>query len=361
MELVGAAGHSDQISLRGGGDATYDIWTMRGGADIFAATSAEVPAAAGRARKGDRILHRAGSLKFRGEWRHALLRACAAAVLIVLPTIASRGDLVGSAADNTAVLVPADARKQPMRFIWYQNGPGARGVIAAVGTVTGDTPAAFEELAGSHDLRGATVVLDSGGGSVLDTLTLGRRFRALQLATTVGTAAERGDGHARRVAISPDAACESMCAFLLLAGSPRDVPPGARVRVHQIWMGDRAADAQAASYSAQDMAIVQRDVGRLAQYTFEMGGSGTLLALALSVPPWQPLHELSAQELIAAHLVTGSGAVAAAPNTAAPKPLQDRLAVSRTGEPGPAPSAGLGKAADAATGGMVRMPPATQP
>lgn len=40
------------------------------------------------------------------------------------------------------------------------------------------------------------------------------------------------------------------------------VPEVAHVRVHQIWMGDRADDAKAASYTAQDLMIVERDIGR---------------------------------------------------------------------------------------------------
>ncbi len=83
----------------------------------------------------------------------------------------------------------------------------------------------------------------------------------------------------------PEAYCESMCVFLLLSGSTRYVPEQAKVRVHQIWMGDRADNARAASYSAQDMTVVERDIGRLAKYTFEMGATGDLLALALSVRP----------------------------------------------------------------------------
>jgi hypothetical protein len=50
--------------------------------------------------------------------------------------------------------------------------------------------------------------------------------------------------------------------------------------------------------------IVERDIGRLAKYTFDMGGAGDLLSLALSVPPWEDLHELSAAELRLTNLVT---------------------------------------------------------
>ena len=73
--------------------------------------------------------------------------------------------------------------------------------------------------------------------------------------------------------LSPNADCESMCAFVLLGGVRRSVPADARVMVHQIWLGDRREDPTAASYSAEDLVLVQRDIGRLAQYTAEMGAS----------------------------------------------------------------------------------------
>jgi len=107
-----------------------------------------------------------------------------------------------------------------------------------------------------------------------------------------------------RSSVAPEAYCESMCVFLLLSGKKRYVPEAAHVRVHQIWMGDRADDARAASYSAQDLMIVERDIGRLAKYTFDMGGAGDLLSLALNVPPWEDLHELDTAELKLTNLVT---------------------------------------------------------
>ena len=126
-----------------------------------------------------------------------------------------------------------------------------------------------------------------------------------------------------------------MCVFLLLSGKTRYVPEAAHVRVHQIWMGDRADDAKAASYSAQDLMIVERDIGRLAKYTFDMGGAGDLLSLALNVPPWEDLHELSREELRLTNLVTTDAVAEVLPqmdtaNAAvaevAAKPMQDRFA-----------------------------------
>jgi hypothetical protein len=69
------------------------------------------------------------------------------------------------------------------------------------------------------------------------------------------------------------------------------------VRVHQIWLGDRRDDATAASYSAEDLVLVQRDIGKLAQYTIEMGGSVDLLETSLRIPPWEPMKSLTRDEL----------------------------------------------------------------
>ncbi|APG11035.1 hypothetical protein M2175_003758 [Bradyrhizobium elkanii] len=197
-----------------------------------------------------------------------------------------------------------EERKLPMKFNWVACDPNCRGWVSAVGIITADTPRDFEEFSRGRQLGGSTVVLDSSGGSVNDAITLGRRFRNLGLSTTVGISVQNRGGQSARPAVAPEAYCESMCVFLLLAGKKRYVPEAAHVRVHQIWMGDRADDARAASYSAQDLMIVERDIGRLAKYTFDMGGAGDLLSLALSVPPWEDLHELDAGELKLTNLVT---------------------------------------------------------
>ena len=110
-----------------------------------------------------------------------------------------------------------------------------------------------------------------------------------------------------------------MCVFLLLSGKTRYVPEAAHVRVHQIWMGDRADDAKAASYTAQDLMIVERDIGRLAKYTFDMGGAGDLLSLSLNVPPWEDLHELSRDELRLTNLVTTDAVAEVLPQTGSPR------------------------------------------
>ncbi|PPQ21173.1 hypothetical protein CV770_02570 [Bradyrhizobium sp. AC87j1] len=260
--------------------------------------------------------------------------------------------------------VALEERKLPMKFNWIACEPNCRGWVSAVGIITADTPKEFEEFSRGRQLGGATVVLDSSGGSVNDAITLGRRFRNLGLLTTVGISL-RG-GQSARPAVAPEAYCESMCVFLLLAGKKRYVPEAAHVRVHQIWMGDRADDAKAASYSAQDLMIVERDIGRLAKYTFDMGGAGDLLSLALSVPPWEDLHELDAGELKLTNLVTTDLVADVLPHVDISAPAMAELAPktqARFGaEPEQSQAAKSTKTAEALvpTGGVAAPAPATQ-
>jgi hypothetical protein len=200
--------------------------------------------------------------------------------------------------------VALEARKLPMKFSWVACQPNCGGWVSAVGVVTADTPGDFDEFARGRQLRGTTIVLDSSGGSVNDAIALGRRWRNLGVQTTVGISVQAGTVQSPVANVAPEAYCESMCVFLLLSGRTRYVPKSAHVRVHQIWLGDRANNAKAATYSADDLMLVECDIGRLAKYTFEMGGSGELLSLSLNVPPWEDLHELSREELRLTNLVT---------------------------------------------------------
>ncbi|HET7680819.1 MAG TPA: hypothetical protein VFK79_11890 [Xanthobacteraceae bacterium] len=220
-----------------------------------------------------------------------------------------------------------------MQFELLQEGPATvcgakcRTFISAVGAITKDTPGDFATFTRNRDVDGATLVLDSSGGSVLGTLALGRSVRRLGINTTVGRLTKLpGGAGAVRASLSPRADCESMCAYLLLAGKQRYVPSEAQVLVHEIWLGDRREDAAAASYSAEDLVIVQRDIGRLAQYTIEMGGSIDLLETSLRIPPWEPMRRLQQSEIRSMGLDTS----ASLPNASA-----EPISVSMSAEPMP--------------------------
>jgi hypothetical protein len=197
-----------------------------------------------------------------------------------------------------------DSKTSSMRFEWRGEQPAdrcgktCRSWISAVGPVTDRTSDDFEAFAGKKDVHRATLVLDSEGGSVVDTLKLGRTLRRLDITTTVGTTmvGSAADG-STTTALSPAAACESMCAFVLLGGTRRYVPPEARVLVHQIWLSKKRERPESASYTADEIVLIERDIGSLARYTIEMGGGIELLEAALRVPPWQPLYRLSSDEI----------------------------------------------------------------
>ena len=231
----------------------------------------------------------------------------------------------------TSATSAGDVRTLPMQFELVQEGPAGacadkcRTFISAVGAIAKDTPADFASFARGRDVNGATMVLDSSGGSVLGTMALGRSIRRLGVNTTVGKLSKLSGADVARVSLSPRADCESMCAYLLLAGKQRFVPAEAQVMVHEIWLGDRREDAAAASYSAEDLVIVQRDIGRLAQYTIEMGGSIDLLETSLRIPPWEPMRRLLPGELRSMGLDTTASLqtipVASIASTAASQPM----------------------------------------
>jgi hypothetical protein len=220
------------------------------------------------------------------------------------------GCLAAFAAERPAA--KADVKPAPMRFEWRMEGPAAdcgancRVWISAIGAITEATVRDFEQFATTSDIRGATLVLDSEGGSVLSALALGRAIRRFEMTTTVGKTAAlpAADDGKPRATLSPRANCESMCAFILLGGTRRYVPPEAQVLVHQIWLGAKSKRALESSYSAEELDLVQRDIGKLARYTIEMGGGIELLETALRTPPWQPMHVLSAEEVRRLRLAT---------------------------------------------------------
>jgi hypothetical protein len=235
-----------------------------------------------------------------------------------------------------------DASSAPMHFEWRREGPpdtcgsSCRVWISAIGYITADTPREFEAVAADPRARGAVLVLDSDGGSVLGTLALGRMIRSLDMVTTIGkTTVLPSAGRERAASLSPNGSCESMCAFLLLAGSQRYVPPEARVLVHQIWLGKKRKQALESSYSAEELNVVQRDIGRLAHYTVEMGGGVDLLETALRIPPWEPLYRLSADELHRMRLSTVDAPFDRAPRAA--QPMSPTSSLATVGRPGAVP------------------------
>lgn len=192
-----------------------------------------------------------------------------------------------------------------MRFEWLREGPAekcgkqCREWISASGAIVDTTVTDFEVFAQTRDVRGATIVLDSPGGNVVQGLALGREFRRLGVITSVGKAVKlaNSNGADQTAALSPNATCNSMCVFLLLGGVQRHVPDEARILVHQIWPSSKRNDANAATYSATNVVAIQRVNGEIGRYIVDMGADIELFEISSRIPPWEEMRQMSREEL----------------------------------------------------------------
>jgi hypothetical protein len=220
------------------------------------------------------------------------------------------GALLSCAASAWAQ-TPATPPPNPpaMRFEWVREGPAetcadhCRTWISAHGYINPNTPRIFIEFMQGRDVHGATVVLESEGGSLEGSIGLGRLFRRFAMTTTVGHTTKLADG-SDRASLSPATFCASACAFALIGGIRRNVPAQARVVVHQIWPFLKREDAVGANYNAQDLVVVQRDLGVLARYVVDMGVEIEFFEIAERIPPWENPRPLSSDDVRRLHVST---------------------------------------------------------
>ena len=99
---------------------------------------------------------------------------------------------------------PSPLEPLSMRFEWVQEGPAEPAATTAAhgsppaGPITADTAPGLSSFSARRAIcSGATMVLDSGGGSVLASLELGRQVRELGMKTTVGRVRQRSRSAAR--------------------------------------------------------------------------------------------------------------------------------------------------------------------
>jgi hypothetical protein len=229
-----------------------------------------------------------------------------AAVIVAALVLVAFIDSYSPAAAQALNPDPPSAAPTPMRFEWVREGPAeqcgdhCREWISATGAIVDSTVKDFEAFARHRDVRGAVIVLDSPGGNVVQGLALGREFRRLQLTTSVGRTVKLvagAGGGEQRATLSPRATCNSMCVFLLLGGVKRHIPDGARIFVHQIWPSSKRNDANAATYSATNVATIQRVNGEIGRYIVDMGAHIELFEIASRIPPWEEMRLLSREEL----------------------------------------------------------------
>src|SRR5258708_35003784 len=133
------------------------------------------------------VCHLALSLHLRSSLARIRWAATGAWMLLgATPLCIASSGLVAVLGGSTHAGIALEERKLPMKFSWVACQPNCRGWVSAVGIVTDDSSRDFDEFARGRQLDGATIVLDSSGGSVNDSMALGRRWRNLGALTTVG-------------------------------------------------------------------------------------------------------------------------------------------------------------------------------
>jgi hypothetical protein len=177
------------------------------------------------------------------------------------------------------------SRAQAMTFETV-SGPEAcaqRACILASGVIEASDARSFATFIEANKIgRGALLILNSGGGNLLQSLKLGNEIRAAGLATTVSDF-DRGSDRLKAGGI-----CASACTYAFLGGVERSVGEDARIGVHQI---SSAGDSwtMSAADGLELMSLVATHVQHLC-------GNLDLLIPALKTRP-QDMHWLSPLEL----------------------------------------------------------------
>lgn len=191
----------------------------------------------------------------------------------------------------TLVFAPVGARAMTFERVDGARICKADPCVLATGEIEKDTAAQFRAFIRRSDIHaGATVVFDSPGGMLLESLALGRAIRDAGLYTAIGRY-DRVTGE-----FTTGAQCVSACAYAFLGGVQREVGAKARIGVHQF----AALPGQPDSLNASD---AQALMGLISVYMNRMVGGSELLVLAAATPPTDA-HWLSSRELRNCGVVT---------------------------------------------------------
>ncbi|MGY3439651.1 MULTISPECIES: hypothetical protein [unclassified Marinovum] len=163
--------------------------------------------------------------------------------------------------DRPATRPARDPGDMPKRLVL---SPDSTSVWRLEGTIAeGDAARIISQLQGA-ETPPDTLILQSPGGAVQESLALGRHLRA----EGINTRMLAGEF------------CYSACPYLLAAGATRDIPPDASVGVHQHYFGE--SSLLPAFVAVED---IQRGQGEVMGYLSEMGIDPLVMRHALTTPP----------------------------------------------------------------------------
>jgi hypothetical protein len=197
--------------------------------------------------------------------------------------------------------VRADIFDEPMVFLLAENKRHKLQWIAAVGTITTDTPAAFEKFAQTVKRKSPWVVFNSPGGNLVASLELGEMIRRHGYNTDVAFTVLHGHGKDSLV----PGYCLSACGYAFLGGVKRDLQEGSVLGYHRFFFDDPEVKLDAET----DAAMTELLTDYIAHYLQHMGIGARLLDLASATKPTD-YYEPDGDERIELHIVTGHEAEA---------------------------------------------------
>jgi hypothetical protein len=199
------------------------------------------------------------------------------AVLIFALSLTAKSDLANAAEDSFLF------ERGNFRIHYVSNGGNCAGCdwISIDGEIpedAGDDLQAFV-VRNKFDGVGYNVVFNSGGGSLIGAIRLGRTIRKLKFDTSVGQTVPEGQWHGIRKGI-----CYSACAYAFLGGVRRAVESG-EYGVHQFYSSALLKNPDGKVFTPIDFSIQQATTGLLLSYVLGMGASAGLVVEANKTLP----------------------------------------------------------------------------
>jgi hypothetical protein len=185
--------------------------------------------------------------------------------------------------------------EQPMMFRLAENKQHDIKWISAVGTITLDTPVAFERFVKTVKGKNLWIEFTSPGGKVVPALILGDMIRQKGFNSDIAMTVARGQGKDRLV----PGFCFSACGYAFLGGVKRKIQDGSVIGYHQVYPDPKLeVDAQT------EAAMIKSVTGHVERYLTRMGVDSEILVLASATGPTD-YYEPDSEELVKLRIVTG--------------------------------------------------------
>ena len=183
--------------------------------------------------------------------------------------------------------------------------------IVAQGRIMPNSPQQLDTVMRSLGPRRPPLIIHSLGGNVQAALLLGEKIRRYGLPVIItktdlkpcaedaqGLCPAPTDAIAAIRTTPSQGVCVSSCAYMMLGGTTRTVPAGARVAVHQFFQTEdgKSLKLKKKTYTAAEFGSSQYLTAELAKYLAHMGVGMGLLEVASNTPP-VTVHVLTQAEL----------------------------------------------------------------